>query len=32
LPIRKAWDNSKERSKSFVGIAKAMAQQWTAVF
>jgi hypothetical protein len=32
LPIRKSWDNSKERSKSFVGIAKAMAQQWTAVF
>lgn len=29
LPIRKAWDNSKERSKSFSGIAKAMAIQWT---
>ena len=28
LPIRKAWDNSYERSKSFVGIAKAMAAQW----
>lgn len=28
LPIFKAWDNSKERSKSFVGIAKAMAEQW----
>lgn len=28
LPIRKAWDNSKERSKSFPGISKAMAQQW----
>lgn len=28
LPIRKAWDNSNERSKSFTGIAKAMAKQW----
>lgn len=30
LPIRKAWDNSHERSKSFCGIAKAMAEQWSA--
>ncbi len=29
LPIRKAWDNSTERSKSFDGIAKAMAEQWS---
>lgn len=28
LPIRKAWDGSKERSKTFPGIAKAMANQW----
>lgn len=28
LPIRKAWDNSHERSKSFTGIAEAMAMQW----
>lgn len=28
LPIRKAWDSSQERSKSFEGIAKAMANQW----
>lgn len=29
LPIFKAWDTSKERSKTFKGIAEAMAQQWT---
>lgn len=29
LPILKAWDNSKERSKTFPGIAKAMAWQWS---
>ena len=28
LPIYKAWDSSKERSKTFPGIAKAMAEQW----
>lgn len=28
LPILKAWDNSKERSKTFPGIARAMAEQW----
>ncbi|AUR91061.1 S-adenosyl-L-methionine-dependent methyltransferase [Vibrio phage 1.154.O._10N.222.52.B12] len=28
LPIRKAWDGAKERSKTFPGIAKAMADQW----
>lgn len=28
LPIRKAWDGAKERSKTFPGIAKAMAEQW----
>ncbi len=28
LPIRKAWDNSNERSKTFPGIAKAMADTW----
>jgi hypothetical protein len=28
LPIFKAWDSSKERSKTFSGIAKAMATQW----
>lgn len=28
LPIFKAWDNSKERSKTFQGIADAMAEQW----
>ena len=28
LPIRKAWDNSNERSKSFTGIAKGMMEQW----
>lgn len=28
LPIRKAWDGAKERSKTFQGIAKAMAEQW----
>lgn len=28
LPIRKAWDNSTERSKTFPGIANAMAEQW----
>lgn len=28
LPIRKAWDGAKERSKTFPGIAKAMAMQW----
>lgn len=30
LPIRKAWDDSKDRSKSFQGIANAMATQWGA--
>ncbi len=29
LPIYKAWDNTKERSKTFPGIAKAMAFQFT---
>ena len=29
LPIRKAWCSAKERSKTFTGIAKAMANQWT---
>lgn len=29
LPIFKAWDSAKERSKTFTGIAKAMAEQWT---
>ena len=29
LPIRRAWDSSKERSKFFPGIAKAMAEQWS---
>ena len=29
LPIRKAWDGSRERSKTFPGIAKAMAAQWS---
>lgn len=28
LPIRKAWCSAKERSKTFPGIAKAMAEQW----
>lgn len=28
LPIRKAWDDSRERSKTFYGIATAMAEQW----
>lgn len=28
LPIYKAWDTPKERSKTFTGIAKAMAEQW----
>lgn len=28
LPIRKAWDGARERSKTFQGIAKAMANQW----
>lgn len=28
LPIYKSWDSSKERSKSFNGIGKAMAEQW----
>lgn len=28
LPIYKAWDSSKERSKTFQGIANAMAEQW----
>ena len=28
LPIFKAWDSAKERSKTFPGIAKAMAEQW----
>lgn len=29
LPIHKAWDNSTERSKTFPGIAQAMATQWS---
>lgn len=29
LPIFKAWDNSAERSKTFPGIAAAMANQWS---
>lgn len=29
LPIRKAWCSAKERSKTFTGVAKAMASQWT---
>ena len=28
LPIRKAWDSAVERSKTFPGIAQAMADQW----
>uniref|UniRef100_A0A6M3J380 Methyltransferase n=1 Tax=viral metagenome TaxID=1070528 RepID=A0A6M3J380_9ZZZZ len=28
LPIRKAWDNSNERSKFFTGISQAMVNQW----
>ena len=32
LPIRKAWDGSKERSKTFPGIAKAMAKQWSEFY
>lgn len=28
LPIFKAWDSAKERSKTFKGIANAMANQW----
>jgi site-specific DNA-cytosine methylase len=28
LPIYKAWDSAKDRSKTFPGIAKAMANQW----
>lgn len=28
LPIRKSWDSACERSKTFHGIAKAMADQW----
>lgn len=28
LPIFKAWDSAGERSKTFPGIAKAMAEQW----
>jgi len=28
LPIRKAWDSSTERSKTFPGIAQAFADQW----
>jgi site-specific DNA-cytosine methylase len=28
LPIFKAWDSAKERSKTFQGIANAMAEQW----
>lgn len=30
LPIYKAWDNSTQRSKTFPGIANAMASQWGA--
>lgn len=29
LPIYKAWDSAKERSKTFPGIAEAMAVQWS---
>lgn len=29
LPIYKAWDSAKERSKTFPGIARAMAEQWS---
>ncbi len=29
LPIYKAWDSAKERSKTFPGVAKAMAEQWS---
>lgn len=28
LPIFKAWDSAKDRSKTFPGIAKAIAEQW----
>lgn len=28
LPIYRSWDSAKERSKTFPGIAKAMAEQW----
>ncbi len=31
LPIFKAWDSAKERSKTFHGIACAMAMQWGSV-
>ncbi|AUR96317.1 S-adenosyl-L-methionine-dependent methyltransferase [Vibrio phage 1.223.O._10N.261.48.A9] len=31
LPIYKAWDSPKERSKTFPGIAKAMAEQWGSI-
>lgn len=31
LPIRKAWDSKEERSKTFPGIARAIAEQWTPV-
>jgi len=31
LPIFKAWNNAKERSKTFPGIAKAMAEQWGGI-
>tara|TARA_R110000824_G_C14942174_1_gene649969 strand:+ start:62 stop:682 length:621 start_codon:yes stop_codon:yes gene_type:complete len=30
LPIYKAWSTAKERSKTFPGIANAMAAQWSA--
>ena len=30
LPIFKAWDSAKERSKTFPGIAKAMVEQWAS--
>ncbi len=29
LPVRKAWDGPKERSKTFPGIAKAIAEQYS---
>lgn len=29
LPVRKAWDTPAERSKTFPGIAQAMAEQWS---
>lgn len=32
LPIFKAWDSATERSRTFTGVARAMAQQWGVLF